>query len=316
MTLLPGLPAYILFMCIRHTDCINDDDKVTMLLTGYLNAVKRVIKKRDDFDSTVLWLSNTLRILHNLKQYSGDKPFQMENTARQNEQCLRNFDLSEYRSVLSDVGVWIFGHVMTILRERIQALTVPALLEHEAITGLNSKSGRPRSSSVGEEPESTQQKLNKLLDELGLIHKTLQYHGVDRDVIIQVFKQLFYFMCASALNNLLLRNELCHWAKGMQIRYNISHIEQWARDEQLVPAIESLQPIIQAAQLLQARKTEDDVSAVCEMCNKLSANQIIKILHLYTPADGYETRVPVTFIQSVQDKLKERQENNEQVINI
>ncbi|CAG5102710.1 Similar to MYO5A: Unconventional myosin-Va (Gallus gallus) [Cotesia congregata] len=314
VTLLPGLPAYILFMCIRHTDCINDDDKVTSLLTGYLNAVKRVIKKRDDFDSTVLWLSNTLRILHNLKQYSGDKPFQMENTARQNEQCLRNFDLSEYRSVLSNVGVWIFGHVMTILKERIQALTVPALLEHEAITGLNSnKSGRPRSSSVGEEPESTQQKLNKLLDELGLIHKTMQYHGVDKDVIVQIFKQLFYFMCASALNNLLLRNELCHWTKGMQIRYNLSHIEQWARDEQLVPAIESLQPIIQAAQLLQARKTDEDVNAVCEMCNKLTSNQIIKILHLYTPADEYETRVPVTFIQNVQEKLKQRQENNEQV---
>ncbi|XP_074111473.1 dilute class unconventional myosin isoform X2 [Cotesia typhae] len=315
VTLLPGLPAYILFMCIRHTDCINDDDKVTSLLTGYLNAVKRVIKKRDDFDSTVLWLSNTLRILHNLKQYSGDKPFQMENTARQNEQCLRNFDLSEYRSVLSNVGVWIFGHVMTILKERIQALTVPALLEHEAITGLNSnKSGRPRSSSVGEEPESTQQKLNKLLDELGLIHKTLQYHGVDKDVIVQLFKQLFYFMCASALNNLLLRNELCHWTKGMQIRYNLSHIEQWARDEQLVPAIESLQPIIQAAQLLQARKTDEDVNAVCEMCNKLTSNQIIKILHLYTPADEYETRVPVTFIQNVQEKLKLRQENNEQLL--
>ncbi|KAH0549561.1 unconventional myosin-Va isoform X1 [Cotesia glomerata] len=315
VTLLPGLPAYILFMCIRHTDCINDDDKVTSLLTGYLNAVKRVIKKRDDFDSTVLWLSNTLRILHNLKQYSGDKPFQMENTARQNEQCLRNFDLSEYRSVLSNVGVWIFGHVMTILKERIQALTVPALLEHEAITGLNSnKSGRPRSSSVGEEPESTQQKLNKLLDELGLIHKTMQYHGVDKDVFVQIFKQLFYFMCASALNNLLLRNELCHWTKGMQIRYNLSHIEQWARDEQLVPAIESLQPIIQAAQLLQARKTDEDVNAVCEMCNKLTSNQIIKILHLYTPADEYETRVPVTFIQNVQEKLKQRQENNEQLL--
>lgn len=220
VTLLPGLPAYILFMCIRHTDCINDDEKVRLLLTGYLNAVKRVVKKREDFDSSVLWFSNTLRLLHSMKQYSGDKPFQIENTPRQNEQCLRNFDLSEYRVVLSNVALWIFNNIITNLKERIQALTVPALLEHEAISGLNSnKLGRPRSSSMGEEPESTQQKLNKLLDELTSVYKTLQYHGVDSEIVIQLFKQLFYFMCASALNNLLLRNELCHWTKGMQIRF-------------------------------------------------------------------------------------------------
>lgn len=303
-------------MCIRHTDCINDDEKVRALLTGYLNAVKRVIKKRDDFDSAVLWLSNTLRLLHSMKQYSGDKPFQIENSPRQNEQCLRNFDLSEYRVVLSNVGVWIFNNIMTILRERIQALTVPALLEHEAITGLNSnKPGRPRSCSMGEEPESTEQKLDKLLDELCSIIKTLQYHGIDPEMITQLFKQLFYFMCASALNNLLLRNELCHWTKGMQIRYNLSHLEQWARDQQLSTAAEALQPIIQAAQLLQARKTDEDVNSVCEMCNKLSANQIVKILNLYTPADDFETRVPVSFIKKVQEKLQHRHENNDQVRN-
>ncbi|XP_031836007.1 dilute class unconventional myosin isoform X3 [Nomia melanderi] len=314
VTLLPGLPAYILFMCIRHTDFINDDQKVRLLLTCYLNAVKRVVKKREDFDSSVLWLSNTLRLLHNMKQYSGDKPFQIENTPRQNEQCLRNFDLGEYRVVLSNMALWILNNIVTNLKERIQALTVPALLEHEAITGLDPKPGRPRSSSVGEEPESTQQKLDKLLVELTSVFKTLQYHGVDPEIIVQLFKQLFYFMCASALNNLLLRNELCQWTKGMQIRYNLSHLEQWGRDRRLEQASEALQPLIQAAQLLQARKSDEDVNSVCEMCNKLTANQIVKILNLYTPADDFESRVPVSFIRKVQAKLSERGENNEQLL--
>ncbi|KOC66517.1 Unconventional myosin-Va [Habropoda laboriosa] len=167
---------------------------------------------------------------------------------------------------------------------------------------------------MGEEPESTQQKLNKLLDELTSVYKTLQYHGVDVEIIVQIFKQLFYFMCASALNNLLLRNELCHWAKGMQIRYNLSHLEQWGRDRNLEAASKVLQPIVQAAHLLQARKTDEDVNSVCEMCNKLTANQIVKILNLYTPADDFETRVPVSFIKKVQSKLSERGENNEQLL--
>ena len=65
-----------------------------------LTGCKRLIRKRqNDLDSTVLWLSNILRLLHNLKQYSGDKAFQQENTPKQNEQSLMNFDLSEYRQV-------------------------------------------------------------------------------------------------------------------------------------------------------------------------------------------------------------------------
>ncbi|XP_019883807.2 unconventional myosin-Va [Camponotus floridanus] len=310
VTLLPGLPSYILFMCIRHTDYINDDDKVRSLLTEYLNAVKRVLKKCDDFDFRVLWLNNILRLLHNMKQYSGDKPLQIENTSRQNEQCLRNFDLSEYRVVLSNVALWIFNNLVTSLKERVQALTVPALLEHEAIP-VPDKTDRLRSTM---RLDSTQQKLEKLLAELTSMHKTLQNHGVDSEIVTQLFRQLFYFMCASALNNLLLRNEFCRWTKGMQIRYNMSHLEQWGRDRRLEIASEALRPIIQASQLLQARKTDEDVNSVCEMCNKLTANQIVKILNLYTPADDYESRVPVSFIKKVQDKLKERGENNEQLL--
>ena len=95
-------------------------------------------------------------------------------------------------------------------------------------------------------------------------------------LLLQVFRQLFYFICASALNNLLLRKDLCHWSKGMQIRYNLSHLEQWTRDHKLQdPCIlETLQPIIQAAQLLQARKTDEDVQSVCDMCDRLTVHQV------------------------------------------
>lgn len=35
-------------------------------------------------------------------------------------------------------------------------------------------------------------------------------------------------------------------------------------------------PIIQASQLLQARKTDVDVNSICEMCDKMNANQVSK----------------------------------------
>lgn len=39
--------------------------------------------------------------------------------------------------------------------------------------------------------------------------------------------------------------------------------------------------------------------------------QIIKILNLYTPADDFEERVPITFIHKIQAKLQERAEGEQ-----
>ena len=58
--------------------------------------------------------------------------------------------------------------------------------------------------------------------------------------------------------------------------YNLSHLEQWLRDNSLheFGALGALDPIIQASQLLQARKTDSDVDTVCDMCSKLTTSQV------------------------------------------
>ncbi|XP_049824224.1 unconventional myosin-Va isoform X2 [Aethina tumida] len=317
VALLPGLPAYIVFMCIRHTDYVNDDEKVKAILSAFTNSVKKVVRKnQENFELLALWLSNTLRLVHNMKQYSGDKAFQEKNTVKQNEQCLRNFDLSEYRQVMSDIAVWIYQGLIKTFEGKIQTLIVPAILEHEEIAGIsgNKPSGfRTRQNSTTS-PVGNQKPTTALLQELTNHHKILSFYGVDQEVISQIFKQIFYFLCSSSLNNLLLRKELCHWSKGLQIRHNLSHFEMWTREKSLdeTSIQATLQPIIQAAHLLQARKYEEDVASVCEMCSALTPLQICKILNLYTPVDEFEQRVPVSFIKKVQAKLQERPQSQEQ----
>ena len=44
--MLPGLPAYILFMMIRYTDHINNDDAVRSLIQGAISMIKKVVKKK------------------------------------------------------------------------------------------------------------------------------------------------------------------------------------------------------------------------------------------------------------------------------
>eukprot|EP00092_Neocalanus_flemingeri_P009668 GFUD01010409.1.p1 GENE.GFUD01010409.1~~GFUD01010409.1.p1 ORF type:complete len:1838 (+),score=622.26 GFUD01010409.1:290-5803(+) len=318
--MLPGMPAYIVFMLIRHLDHINDDKNVRSLIQGGISHIKKTIKKRGqtDIELKTLWLSNTLRLLHCLKQYSGEPQFQAESSAKQIEHCLRNFDLSAYRRVLSDIAVWIYQGITKVMEEEVQPGLVVALLEHEGIGGLSGDKPRPmrgRAGSTGNDLDTPthldpKEALDGLLTQLTRFHLVLQKHGLDPEIISQIFRQIFYYLCAGSLNNLLLRKDMCHWSRGMQIRYNIAQLEQWARDQNLEDTgskvIDTLLPIIQATQLLQARKSEEDVPGICDMCDKLRVSQIIKILNLYTPADEFEERVSPAFVRKIQNKLQER----------
>uniref|UniRef100_UPI003AADF25F unconventional myosin-Va n=1 Tax=Centroberyx gerrardi TaxID=166262 RepID=UPI003AADF25F len=310
VNLIPGLPAYILFMCLRHADYVNDDQKVRTLLTSTINSIKKILKKRgDDFETVSFWLSNTCRFLHCLKQYSGDEAFMKHNTSRQNEHCLSNFDLAEYRQVISDLAIQIYQQLIKCMENILQPMIVSGMLEHETIQGVSGVKPtglRKRTSSIADEGTYT---LDSILRQLSAFHSTMCQHGTDPELIKQVVKQQFYIIGAVTLNNLLLRKDMCSWSKGMQIRYNVSQLEEWLRDKSLMVcgAKETLEPLIQAAQLLQVKKkTDEDAEAICSMCHALTTAQIVKVLNLYTPVNEFEERVSVAFIRTIQTRLRDR----------
>ncbi|XP_061734089.1 unconventional myosin-Va isoform X2 [Nerophis ophidion] len=310
VNLIPGLPAYILFMCLRHADYVNDDQKVRTLLTSTINSIKKILKKRgDDFETVSFWLANTCRFLHCLKQYSGEEPFMTHNTSRQNEHCLSNFDLTEYRQVISDLAIQIYQQLIKCMENILQPMIVSAMLEHETIQGVSGVKPtglRKRTSSIADEGTYT---LDSILRQLNAFHSTMCQHGTDPELIKQVVKQQFYIIGAVTLNNLLLRKDMCSWSKGMQIRYNVSQLEEWLRDKGLMVcgAKETLEPLIQAAQLLQVKKkTDEDAEAICSMCSALTTAQIVKVLNLYTPVNEFEERVSVAFIRTIQTRLRDR----------
>uniref|UniRef100_A0A8D0AJB8 Myosin VA n=1 Tax=Sander lucioperca TaxID=283035 RepID=A0A8D0AJB8_SANLU len=313
VNLIPGLPAYILFMCLRHADYVNDDQKVRTLLTSTINSIKKILKKRgDDFETVSFWLSNTCRFLHCLKQYSGDEAFMRHNTQRQNEHTLSNFDLAEYRQVISDLAIQIYQQLIKCMENILQPMIVSGMLEHETIQGVSGVKPtglRKRTSSIADEGTYT---LDSILRQLSAFHSTMCQHGTDPELIKQVVKQQFYIIGAVTLNNLLLRKDMCSWSKGMQIRYNVSQLEEWLRDKGLMicGAKETLEPLIQAAQLLQVKKkTDEDAEAICSMCLALTTAQIVKVLNLYTPVNEFEERVSVAFIRTIQTRLRDRCES-------
>ncbi|XP_061726561.1 unconventional myosin-Va isoform X2 [Cydia pomonella] len=306
VTLLPGLPAYIIFMMLRHMDHVDDEPKMHHLLKAVRNAVKKTLRKRaDSVEYSALWLANMLRLLNNLRQYSGDAVYQKENTPHQNQQCLRVFDLSEYRQLLSDTAVQIYQGVITLLEKQLERLIVGAVLEYEEISGLSGPARAPPS-PPGAGPA-------RLKQELSAAHDHLHTYHVDACLRVMIFKQLFYYICAYSLNQLLLRKDLCCWAKGLQIRYNISHLENWIKEQlaeygqtSVDEILSVLKPITQAVQLLQARKSLADVQSTVDMCSNLTAMQVCKILNMYTPAEDYEVKVTREFIHEIQKKMQEK----------
>lgn len=40
--MMPSLPAYILFMCIRHADYLSDDTKLKSLMNAIISGIKKV----------------------------------------------------------------------------------------------------------------------------------------------------------------------------------------------------------------------------------------------------------------------------------
>lgn len=61
------------------------------------------------------------------------------------------------------------------------------------------------------------------------------------------------------------------------LRYNISQLEEWLRGRNLHQsgAVQTMEPLIQAAQLLQLKKkTPEDAEAICSLCTSLSTQQV------------------------------------------
>ncbi|KAM8890735.1 unconventional myosin-Vc [Spinachia spinachia] len=319
VNVIPALPAHLLFMCVRHADYVNDEVKLKSLMSGIIGAVKKVIMThRKDFELLSFWLSNTYQLLNCLKQYSGEEEFLKQNTPRQKKNCLQNFDLSEHRQIFSDLAIQIYHQFVSVMEKTLTPAIVPGLLEHESLQGFSSMKPtgfRKRSNSTYEDSET--HTISSIVQQLSVFHSIMSQHGMEPGLINQAVKQMFFLVGATTLNNIMLRKDMCSCRKGMQIRCNISYLEEWLKEKELQSshAIDTLQPLSQAAWLLQVNKsTDDDAQQIADKCTELNPVQIVKILNSYTPIDDFEKRVTSSFVRKVQSLLQDRDGSTSQLM--
>ncbi|TNM87389.1 hypothetical protein fugu_005610 [Takifugu bimaculatus] len=296
LALPPGLPSSVLFLCVCQADCSGDRVQARSLCSAAVTAMKAAVKKHgNDLDMTALWLKNVYLLHDLLTQHS------LKETLDSDDLVPLSMDVSDLIRALSDLCIQAYQQLLSITEKRLQSIIVPALLESENIPGLSASTvklvtSRKRSGSdprlvAGEVPT-----MASVLRELGALHTALARQDLPRTQMEQAFHQLTHHISASALNCLLLRKDMCCWSRGIQIRYNVSLMEEWLRSRGVLSggAVAALEPLIQAVQLLQTgKKTEADAQAL-----------IVKILTLYTPHSDLDERVTVNFIRTIQGLLK------------
>jgi myosin V len=304
---LPGLPAHILFMCVLYADYSQNASMLQALLVKTMSAIKEaVVRHATDLNTLGFWLCNTFRLLNNMKQFSSDTQFHCRDDTLSRR--LENFDLQEYRMVLSDVLVNIYHTVVKHIEHIITPLIVPAVLEFESIQGIFASTPM-RSRSRAHPPQHPSINIGTLSHELMAIREVLLRLCIEPKVLRQLFVQVFYLINAQCVNTIVLRKDLCHWSKGMQIRCNLTSLEEWAHKNGLDDAKDQLIEAVQLTQLLQANKTRvEDAETIRTNCDRLNTTQIKKVLAMYTPGDG-EERIPAALIRAVVDRRESEDES-------
>ncbi|XP_077389347.1 unconventional myosin-Va isoform X1 [Festucalex cinctus] len=293
-SLAPGLAAGVIFLCVRQADGRGDQTAASSLCRAAVAAMKTALKKHSsDLDMTAFWLKN-ISLLHDLlTQHDNKQPCVPEDLSP------LTFDLSNVIHTLSELRIQAYQQLVSITEKRLQNFIAAALLEGEDVpVGSRKRAGSADAPTVAQ-----------VLKELGALHAAMSHQALHAALMERAFHQLVYFISASALNSLLLRKDVCCCSRGIHIRLNVSHVEEWLRGRglQTEGAISSLSPLIQAAQLLQVGKNTDaDAQALVSACTALSGQQIVKILSNYTPHGDVEERVSLNFLRQVQGLLKER----------
>lgn len=133
------------------------------------------------------------------------------------------------------------------MQDELKPYIVPAILDHDEISRGKSQAGglRGRAHSqgvIGKSPGGDAKRISttivaepkSLVNHLDRVYQHFQHLGLDGAYIEQIYMQLMHYVCVIALNNLMLRQELCNWKTGMQIRYNVSCLEEWVRKKNMV----------------------------------------------------------------------------------
>lgn len=304
------VPANLLFLSARYAHYHASPELLAKLLVSATDKINDVVE-RHQWDMTILafWISNATLLLHYLKKDTG----LVESTV-------------EFQLHLAELINEIFILIIRDAERRMNKVLDAAMLDHETIPGFEDvhfqnewKLFRSKSKAKPPEPaekrfrppspkrraQTSPRNITSLLSSTLFVLDLYDVHSV---ITTQIISQLFYWLGAELFNRIMTTRKYLARTKAMQIRMNVSTLEDWARSNNRQPehyengsttctgesTVESarrhLAPVIQLLQWLQCFSSlgEDFESLVTTLLQlqQLTPAQLIHAVKNYRPEVG------------------------------
>jgi len=332
------VPANMIFLGARYAHYHASPELLAKLLITAMDKINDVVE-RYQWDMTILafWISNATLLLHYLKKDTG----LVEAT-------------TEFQLQLSELINEIFILIVRDAERRLDKVLDAAMLDHETIPGFEDITFQnewkifKRKKEVKEEPiekrfrppspkaraKPSPRNVTSLLSSTLFVLDLYDIHSV---ITAQIVSQLIYWLGAELFNRIMSSRKYLARTKAMQIRMNISILEDWARannrhpehyeggemrssGENTIDATRRhLTPVIQLLQWLQCFSSlgADDLEALVgtlQQLKALSPQQLIHAATHYRQEVG-EKGLPksaMKYLVAIQKEAQLRRERNRQ----
>lgn len=304
------VPANMIFLGARYAHYHASPELLAKLLVTAMDKINYVVEQHQ-WDMTILafWMSNATLLLHYLKKDDG----LVEAT-------------TEFQAQLAELINEIFILIVRDAERRLDKVLEPAMLDHETIPGFENITFQnewklfKRKKEVQEEPlekrlrppspkqraKPSPRNVTSLLSSTLFVLDLYDVHSV---ITAQISSQLIYWLGAELFNRIMSNRKYLARTKAMQIRMNISVLEDWVRSNNRQPehyekgemkstgetlleaSKRHLAPVIQLLQWLQCFSSlgQDDLEALVgtlQQLRSLSPQQLLHSAAHYRPEVG------------------------------
>ncbi|KAK9474621.1 dilute domain-containing protein C25B8.08 [Dipodascopsis tothii] len=288
-------PANLLFLAARYAHYYQSPDLLRRLLVLAAERINDVVEAHeDDMAYLAFWLANVSLLLYYLRRDGGLAEATLEHQ-------------QELIELVSEIYV-------TFIRDaerRLNDVLDVAMLDHETIPGLDDvafqnewrlfrakKRPDPPAFAPAPAPAPNQPSPRTVTSLLSSTLFILDLYGVHALIVGQIMSQIFYWINATVFGRIMANRRYLARTRAMQIRLNVSSLEDWARqksrrlataparDQTLVDIVRSqLAPVVQLLQWLQCLSSlsgeRADVEGTLRQLPELTPAQLVHVARKY-----------------------------------
>lgn len=323
------VPANIIFLGARYAHYHANKELLAEWLVSAQEKIYAVVD-RHQWDMTILafWISNATLLLYYLKKDTG-----------------LTQETAQFQAQMAELIHEIYILIIRDAERRMDKVLDSAMLDHETIPGfedihfqnewkfLKKKTTvKPEPADKRFRPPSPKRKaqvsprnITSLLSSTLFVLDLYDVHSV---IIAQTLSQLYYWLGAEIFNRIMSNKRYLARTKAMQIRMNVSTLEDWARTNSRQPehyennggvnsigeatvdaARRHLAPVVQLLQWLQVSSSLEEKEAMETTLQQLPSLSIKQLLHAvkhYRAEVGEKTlnKPSLKYIQEVKSRPK------------